>query len=248
VQWLDPRGVPDGTTIDLTSPRVALRLETPPPPPPPPPDQPFVVDPHGVIEDVAEWLFSPNQGPDVHISPDGTIRFFCKSDEGSGDGPGAHIGEHWDRDDRYVGHLDDASTGRRILDGKEVIAEEIVARFPNTHAEVWARLPLNHNWFKEGARLWMPRRLVSGTSFKYVTDIVWTVPTRETPHTRVWQNIPIEIWIDVGYGVINGKEVRARVAYIPDGNEEVNFYGPPKGYNAWIAGPVSWESDPWSAK
>jgi hypothetical protein len=253
VDWFDPAGNVASRLIDVRSPRAVLappvRPEPPTPPPQPPvlPDQPFVVDPNGVIEDIAPWLFSPNQGPDVHLSPDGRIRFYCKSDEGSGDGPGAHIGEHWDLDDRYIGHLDDASTGRRILDGVEVTAEEIVARFPTTHAEVWARLPLNHNWFRDGARLWMPRRLVSGTRIRYVTDILWTAPTHETRHSRVWANIPIEIRIDVGHGVIHGREVRARVAYVPDGKPEWNFYGPPNGQNAWVAhhaGPV----DPWSAR
>jgi hypothetical protein len=226
-----------------------LRPAPPAPPPPPPvlPDIPFVVDPNGVIEDAAAWLFSPNQGPDVHLSQDGTVRFFCKSDEASGDGPDPHIGEHWDLGGFFIGHLDDASTGRRILDGKEVVAEDIVRLFPNNHAAVWAGLPINHNWFAEGRRLWMPRWCVSGTSFKYVTDIIWTVPPRETPHTRVWKNIPIEIRVDVGYGRINGKDVRLRVPYIPDGNPEWNFYGEPKGYNAWVAHHAG-QTDPWSAK
>lgn len=210
-----------------------------PPPPPPLPDRPFVVDPHGVIEDAAEMLFAPNQGPDVHLSPDGNVRMFVKSDERSGDGPDPEIAEHWDLDALNIGHLEDASTGRRILDGKEVIAEDIVRMFPNDHARVWAGLKLNRNTFKDGARLWMPRRCVSGTRIRYVTDIIWTVPPRETPHTRVWKNIPIEIRIDVGYGVIKGKEARLRAAYIPDGNAEVNYYAVPKGFNSWVAGPFS---------
>lgn len=213
--------------------------------PPPPPDIPWTTNPTGVVEDIAPWLFSPNQGPDVHLSPDGTIRFFCKSDELSGDGPHPEIGEHWDIDVRYIGHLEDASTGRRILDGKEVIAEDIVRRFPDTHAQVWAGLKLNRNTFADGRRLWLPRRCVSGTRIRYVTDITWTVPPRETPHTRVWQNIPIEIRVDVGYARIHGQEVFVRGAYIPDGHPEVNYFGPPAGFNAWVAGPFGTFDSEW---
>jgi hypothetical protein len=213
--------------------------------PPPPPDIEWTTDPNGVVEDIASWLFAPNQGPDVHLSPDATIRFYCKSDELSGDGPHPEIGEHWDRDAQYIGHLEDASTGRRILDGKEVIAEDIVRMFPDTHAQVWAGLKLNRNTFADGRRLWLPRRCVSGTRIKYVTDITWTVPPRETPHTRVWQNIPIEIRVDVGYARIRGKEVRVRGAYIPDGHPEVNYYAPPAGFNAWVAGPFGTFDSEW---
>lgn len=243
-RWMACARTPQGAA------RVALAapFEPEPRPPEPPvglPDQPFVVDPTGVVEDVAAWLFSPDQGPDVHLSPDGRVRFFCKSDERSGDGPDPEIGEHWDLDDRYIGHLEDSSTGRRILDGQEVIAEDIVRRFPDTHAEVWAGLKLNRNTFADGRRLWMPRRCVSGTRLRYVTDITWTVPPRETPHTRVWRSIPVEIRVDVGYGVIGGKEVRVRAAYVPDGNAEVNYYGPPQGFNAWIAGPFPDDQPHW---
>lgn len=236
ISYFDPLGQPVAVDVSVTAPRESMLRQ---PEPEPIPDQPFVVDPTGVVEDVAAWIFSPDQGPDVHLSPDGRIRMFVKSDERSGDGPDPEISEHWDLDDRYIGHLEDSSTGRRILDGKEVIAEDIVRLFPNDHARVWAGLKLNRNTFKDGARLWMPRRCVSGTRIRYVTDITWTVPPRETPHTRVWRSIPVEIRVDVGYGVIHGKEVRVRAAYVPDGNAEVNYYSEPKGFNAWVAGPFA---------
>jgi hypothetical protein len=242
VCYFDPLGAPVRVTVDTREPMVSLEK---PVDPPPPPDIEWTTDPHGVVEDIASWLFAPNQGPDVHLSPDATIRFYCKSDELSGDGPHPEIGEHWDRDAQYIGHLEDASTGRRILDGKEVIAEDIVRMFPDTHAQVWAGLKLNRNTFADGRRLWLPRRCVSGTRIKYVTDITWTVPPRETPHTRVWQNIPIEIRVDVGYARIRGKEVRVRGAYIPDGHPEVNYYAPPAGFNAWVAGPFGTFDSEW---
>jgi hypothetical protein len=211
-----------------------------PPPPPPLPDIPWQTDPNGVIEDIAPWLFSTNQGPDVHISPDGKVRFFCKSDEVSGDGPGARIGEWWDVDDQYIGHLDDASTGRRVWNGRAVTPDVLVAA---GKADLWPTLPLSHNWFSDGARLWMPRRLVSGSVYRYKTDINWNSTTPERPNSTVWPGIPIEIRVDVGYGRYKGREVFARVAYVPDGNAEVNYYGPPNGQNAWII--AAGNSDPW---
>lgn len=221
---------------------VDFRVPEPPKPKPEPlPDQPFVIDPHGVIQDIADWLWSSNQGPDVSFSPDGRIRFFCKSDEGSGDGPGAHIGEHWDLDTLNVGHLDDASAGQRVYQGRAVTAEDIVRLFPNDHARVWASLPLNHNWFDDGARLWMPRRLVSGTVITYRTNIRWSTG-------YVQPNIPITITVDVGRGRINGKEVRARVIYGPGNDQEINYFGEPHGYNSWIAGPFAKGKDPHIAK
>jgi len=198
-------------------------------------DTPFIVDPHGVVEDIYEWLWSSNQGPDISFSPDGNVRFNLKSDEVSAEG--VAIGEHWDRDDVLVGHLDDASTGRRIYQGQNVTAEDWVAM---GEPVPWSSLPLNHNWFSDGARLWLTRRCVSGYRKTYVTDISWS-------SGDVQHNVEIEIRIDVGYGVIHGREVRVRGAYIPGGNPEWNFYGPPKGKNAWVAhhtGPT----DPWSAR
>jgi hypothetical protein len=243
VQWFDPLGVPDGLTQKLTAPRATLE---PPssvidPPETPLPDIPWQTDPNGVVEDIAEWLFSPNQGPDIHISPDGKVRFFCKSDEVSGDGPGARIGEHWDRSDDptdfNIGHLDDASAGQRVYEGRAVTAESMRDR---GLFDLWPTLKLNHNFWDDGARLWLPRRCVSGYRRAFTTNIRWTTGA-------VQANVPMEIAVDVGYGRIGGKEVRVRGEYWSfDGarwNAERNYYGPPNGYNAWVV--AAGNTDPW---
>lgn len=220
--------------------------DTAAPPPPPIPDQPFVVDPAGVVPDIATWLWAQNQGPDVHLN--GLVRFFCKSDEVSGDGPGAHIGEHWDMEPvpqradgplQLIGHLDDASTGQRVYQGKAVTAEQWVTM---GQPVPWASLPLNHNWWDDGARAWLPRRCTSGLSIKYWTNIRWTTGA-------VQGKVPIEIRVDVGYGVIHGKPVRVRGQYLSfDGakwNLECNYYGEPRDYNAWVAGPYATTDAEW---
>lgn len=241
VCYLDPLGKPVYVDLLLDQPTESMLR---PPEPEPIPDTPFVVDPHGVVEDVAAWLFSPNQGPDVHLSPDGLIRFFCKSDERSGDGPDPQIGEWWDRRDGYIGHLEDASMGRRIYLGKPVSAEAIVKLFPDTHAAVWASLPLYRNWWRDGARVWLPQRCVSGYRLRYTTDFLFNTG-------EVHPNVLIEIRVDVGHGVIHGKPVRVRGAYIssPDHgktwNAEVNYYNEPNGANAWIAGPFPDDQPHW---
>jgi hypothetical protein len=241
VCYFDPVGKPVYRVVDTRQPLVSLAPE---PEPEPLPDEPFVVDPTGVVEDVAAWLFSPNQGPDVHLSPDGRVRFFCKSDELSGDGPEPQIGEWWSLDDKYIGHLEDSSMGRRIYQGKPVSAETIVKLFPDTHAAVWASLPLYRNWWADDARVWLPQRCTSGYSLKYTTDFSFNTG-------EVHPNVLIEIRVDVGHGVINGKPVRVRGAYIssPDNgrtwNAEVNYYGPPDGHNAWIAGPFAAPPEGW---
>lgn len=239
-RWLGCARTPQGAALFALAPPFVPEATDPPPLP----DTPFVVDPTGVVEDIADWLFSPDQGPDVHLSPDGNVRFFCKSDEGSGDGPGAHIGEHWDRADGYIGHLEDASMGRRIYQGKPVSAETIVKLFPNDHAQVWASLPLYRNWWRDGARVWLPRRCVSGYSLKYATDFLFNTG-------EVHPNVLIEIRVDVGHGVIRGQPVRVRGAYIssPDNgrtwNVECNYYGAPNGSNAWKAGPFATFEPEW---
>jgi hypothetical protein len=242
-RWMAAARTPQGAAlVALTAPFEPE--QAPPEPPPVLPDTPFVVDPTGVVEDVAKWIFSPDQGPDVHLSPDGRIRFFCKSDELSGDGRDPQIGEHWDLDADYIGHLEDASMGRRIYQGKPVSAETIVRLFPTDHARVWASLPLYRNWWRDGARVWLPRRCVSGYRLRYATDFLFNTG-------EVHPHVLIEIRVDVGHGVIHGKPVRVRGAYVssPDNgrtwNVECNYYNEPNGSNAWKAGPFATFESEW---
>lgn len=238
-RWMGCARTPQGATLaELTRP-----FEPDQPAPEPLPDQPFVVDPTGVVDDISAWLFAPNQ-PGIAFSPDGTVRWFCKSDEGSGDGPN-QIGEWWDRRDGYIGHLEDSSMGRRIYNGKAVSPEQLAQLVPPDQlAAVWASLPLYRNWWKDGARVWLPERCVSGSVLAYTTDFLFNTG-------EVHPNVLIEIRVDVGHGVIHGKTVRVRGSYnsSPDGgrtwNMECNYYGEPSGYNAWIAGPFATDGPEW---
>lgn len=225
VQWLDPAGLLDGLTVTLTGLRATLqppaKPEPPPPPVPPPvlPDIPWTTDPHGVIEDVWPWIANNATA----LSPDGRVAFILKSDEVSADG--VTIGEWWDHDDRYIGHLEDASTGHRIYQGKRYLAVDWVAL---GQPVPWASLPLARNRFNDGARLWLPRRCVSGAFYNYVTDIQWN-------NGYVQPNIHIQIQVDVGYARFGGREAFVRGKYIPGGNAETNYYGP-SGWVKWSQG------------
>jgi hypothetical protein len=227
-------GEPAETQIDLRSGRTSLAK----PDVPTLPDQQFVVHPGGVVDDVSAWLWSLNQGPDVSFSPDGSVRFFLKSQEPSAEG--VTIGEWWDRDVQWIGHLEDSSAGYRVYQGRRYSAEEWVAL---GQPVPWASLALDRNTFSAGRRLWLPRRCRTGQVFTYVTDIRWT-------SGWVQPNITIQIRVDVGHGVIHGRPVQVRGVYHPDPNagvstQETNYYGPPDGQNAWVAHAPG--LDPWSA-
>lgn len=214
VRWLAPTG-PDGSVVDLTRDLASLAkpviVE-----PPTPADEPFVVDPHGVVEDIWPWILAH---PDASLSPDGRVVRIAKSDEISADG--RVIGEWWDTDGVLIGHLEDASAGYRIYSGQRYSAEAWVRL---GEPVPWATLPIDRNWFSAGARLWLPRRCVTGYRQRYVTDIRWT-------SGRVQPRIPIEIRVDVGRGRINGREVRVRGVYSPGGRDEINYYGP----TGWVS-------------
>lgn len=186
----------------------------PAPPPEPLPDIPWTTDAHGVVEDIWPWLAAHFTA----LSPDGRVGFILKSDEVSADG--VTIGEWWDRDDRYIGHLEDASTGHRLYQGKRYYAHEWVAL---GEPVPWASLPLARNRFDDGARLWMPRRCETGQRFRYVTNIRWN-------NGYVQPNIRIEIHVEVGYGRFKGREAFVRGFYVPGGNAEENWYGP----DGWV--------------
>jgi hypothetical protein len=208
--YLSPDGLYREGALDLLEPRVSLVKSVDPEPA----DTPFVVDPNGVVEDIWPWLTR-----NYPTSPDGRVIFIPKSDESSADGRA--IGEHWDTDGTLIGHVEDASAGYRIYQGKRYSAEEWVRL---GEPVPWGSLRLDRNWFSAGARLWLPRRCVTGYRQRYVTDITWTSGRRQP-------NIPIEIRVDVGRGVINGREVRVRGVYDPGGNPEINFYGP----SGWVS-------------
>jgi hypothetical protein len=211
--WMGCARTPQGAALfTLAAP---FEADTPPPEPPTPlPDIPWTTDPHGVVEDIWPWL-APHF---TALSPDGRVGFILKSDEVSADG--VTIGEWWDHDDHYIGHLEDASTGHRLYQGKRYYAHEWVAL---GQPVPWASLPLARNRFDDGARLWLPRRCVTGQRFRYVTNIRWN-------NGYVQPNIPIEIRIEVGYGRYQGREARVRGFYIPGGNAEENWYGPADGW------------------
>jgi hypothetical protein len=87
---------------------IDLRPQAPQPNPDPLPDMPFVVDPHGVVEDVWPWLVTGCTA----VSPDGSTVWMHKVP----DDP--TWGEHWDRDAALVGHLaDNSGSGPYYLDG-----------------------------------------------------------------------------------------------------------------------------------
>jgi hypothetical protein len=226
VCYFDPLGRPVYVDLVLTQPLESMLKPAQPEPDPQPeplPDIPWTTDPHGVVEDIWPWL-APHF---TALSPDGRVGFILKSDEVSADG--VTIGEWWDHDDHYIGHLEDASTGHRLYQGKRYYAHEWVAL---GQPVPWASLPLARNRFDDGARLWLPRRCQTGQRFRYVTNIRWN-------NGYVQPNIPIEIRVEVGYGRYQGREARVRGFYIPGGNAEENWYGPADGWVRHIPAGVS---------
>lgn len=223
---LDPSGRVVETIRDLDrDPLVSLTPTgsppTPPEPPPPLPDIPWTVDPQGVVEDVWPWIADSVTA----LSPDGSVAWILKSDEVSADG--RIIGEWWDRDARYIGHLEDAGSGFRLYQGRRYSHEQWQA----FGAPVpWASLRIDRNWWKAGARLWLPRRCETGWERSYHTDIHWT-------SGHVDPNVPITIRIEVGRGRVKGREFRVRQFYDPRrvdrenprrkaGILEINDFGP----------------------
>ena len=214
--YLTPTGLLARAAVDLSAPRLALPLPPAPPvvvPPQPLPDIPWTTDPHGVVEDIWPWI----RDNATALSPDGAVAWILKSDEVNVEGQ--TCGEHWDHDAQYVGHLEDSSTGYRwwAAGKKRVNAIDWVNL---GEPEPWASLPLERNYFNAGARLWLPRRCVTGYVQTYRTDINWT------PSGEVWRNIHMEIRVDVGYARFGGREAFVRGYYIPGGNAEGNYYGP----------------------
>jgi hypothetical protein len=200
--------------------------------PEPKPNVPFVVDPAGVVPDILPWLLADQL---VEHDPSRRLFFYAKSDEVSAEGQ--VIGEHRDYDDVHVGHVEDASAGIRVYQGKRYSAEMWVAI---GEPVPWASLPIDRNHWNDGARAWLTRRCVSGTRIRFVTDINWI------PSGKVQRGVTMEIRIDVGYGVIDGREAIVRGIYHPDPDagertQEPNFYGP----TGWVASTRG--RDPWSA-
>lgn len=187
--------------------------------PAPLPDVPWTTDPHGVAEDVWPWIANNATA----LSPDGRVAWILKSDEANVEGQ-TH-GEHWDSDATYVGHLEDSSSGYRwyAAQHKRVNAIDWVNM---GEPEPWASLPLERNCFDAGARLWLPRRCVTGYRQKFTTNIRWA------PSGYVQPNIPMETIVDVGYARFGGREAFVRGVYRSSGdggrtwNDEVNLYGP----------------------
>jgi hypothetical protein len=212
--------------VSLDAPRMALPLPPAPPvvePPPVLPDIPWTTDPHGVVEDIWPWIANNATA----LSPDGRVAWILKSDERNVEGQ-TH-GEHWDCDERYIGHLEDSSTGYRWWPAgrKRVNAIDWVNL---GEPEPWFNLPLERNCFDAGARLWLPRRCVTGFRQKFTTNIRWT------PSGYVQPNIPMETRVDVGYARFGGREAFVRGVYSSSGdgghtfNDETNFYGP----SGWV--------------
>ena len=191
-------------------------------PPKPKPNLPFVVDPNGVVEDILPWLLAD---PLVAVDPNGPRFFYAKSDEVSAEGRA--IGEWRDWDAEFIGHLEDSSTGIRIYQGKRYRAEDWVAL---GEPVPWASLPLDRNYWSDGARLWLPRRCQTGWSRAYRTDITWISGFAQP-------GISVEIRVRVGRGVENGREVFVEGDYDPRSPDpanpkrkrgflEINGYGP----------------------
>lgn len=193
--------------------------QPPDPQPEPLPDIPWTTNPTGVVEDVWPWIANNATA----LSPDGRVAWILKSDEANIEGQ--TCGEHWDHDALYVGHLEDSSTGYRwyAAQHKRVNAIDWVNM---GEPEPWANLPLERNYFNDGARLWLPRRCVTGYRQPFVTDIHWI------PSGYVQPNIPMETRVDVGYARFGGRVAFVRGVYSSSGdgghtfNDETNYYGP----------------------
>lgn len=204
--------------------------------PQPIPDEPFVVDARGVVEDVWPWIRDS-----ALVSPDGRVIRIHKSDEVSADGQ--VIGEWWDADERYIGHLEDAGSGYRLHGGRRYDADAYRAFLEdNPAAPAWSALRIDRNWWSAGKRLWLPRRCETGWTRSYRTDISWT-------SGYVDRDVPITIRVEVGRGRVNGREVRVRQTYDPRrvdrenprrkaGLVEFNTYGP----SGWVSH-EAWKDD-----
>jgi hypothetical protein len=224
--YLLPTGLLARAAVSLDAPRIALPLPPAPPvvePPPVLPDIEWTTDPDGVVEDIWPWIANNATA----LSPDGRVAWILKSDERNVEGQ--TCGEHWDSDDTLIGHLEDSSTGYRwwAAGQKRVNAIDWVNL---GEPEPWFNLPLERNCFDDGARLWLPRRCVSGYRRSFITNIRWS------PSGYVQPNIPMETRVDVGYARFNGREAFVRGVYSSSGdgghtfNDEVNYYGP----SGWV--------------
>jgi hypothetical protein len=114
-------------------------------PPPPDPDRPFVAKPGAVIEDILPIIRDK-----VATAVRGNVGYLRKALHHSG------WGEWWDWDETYIGHLEDASTGKVLPDGS-----------------------LDGYYFT-GMRVWMPRRVYTGWGFNYTGTIQWRNGTKES--------------------------------------------------------------------
>jgi hypothetical protein len=227
VQWLDPRGAPDGTTIDLTAPREALRLETPPPPPPPPPDIPWTPAPEARVDLLPFVRAAATAYKDLGNGRG--IFWLHKSTERD------DWGEWWYHDDRYIGLLEDRSTGTRMVSEvrEKVHSHTNTTRNRRSPEDIvalglgdYTTLPLaSYTW--EGSSLWMPRIVEGAFRAEQRTTYRWWDLPEFGGVWEVWRDLPLVIRAETGYARFNGREAFVRTAYgKPDGTVEWNYLGP----------------------